>query len=446
MSGNSDLIANAALRIYQATTVSRSARLTARMLLDIADEFGHIRIEYAAALQATDIAETNTLRGHLVRLKDAGILDNYHLNGAVDVVFAGFPSRAISAQMITGRAQMITGGSNENDLLIISSPENRTFDQPRAAGDHEVPFFDQPRAAGDQRKEDRKSNLYISHARTPALVGWLVDTTPSTPGLLFEPTNQPNPDEASQAASLDAPGTETLPPPPPASTATSQLDPVEQAMSYSLLLAVRMIPANAKRLSRSFRFETIREAVAWWEMNRQSQGGRFEETPGIVVRWLDTPDKFAVPRLDPAWLQSEFGRRWRTKAEIEAERLDQEQKEAEQRQLLAEIEEEERQREEERQQAAALPADASLQDLWQHALTQLATSVPASTFNTWVKDTHVEGWEEETLLIAASNQYACDWLQNRLRPMVKRLLTNISGQAIDIRFVVSSAPIVRPAG
>lgn len=214
-----------------------------------------------------------------------------------------------------------------------------------------------------------------------------------------------------------------------AANETEKPSEVERATSYSLLIAINLLPANAKRLSAQKRFLEIRQAVAHWWMNRFSAGGKFDDEPGI-------------PAMDQRFLQDDFGRRWRTKAESEAEQLEQEQKEAEQRQLLAEIEQE---RQAEEQPAdAPIPPDADTQDLWQHALKQLEASVPASTFTTWLKDTHALGWQEETLLIATPNSYACEWLQSRLRPMVKRLLTLITGQSVNIRFVVSSVPIVRP--
>lgn len=440
---DSDLIIDTTQRINHANELSRSVRLTARMLLDLVDQHGYIRMEYDAALQVTEIDEVGTLRGHLSQLKSAGILALYHLNGAVDITFAGFPTRALRAEMIAGRARARVGRAESNEHAPTTPPnlpQNNTENvNLRAPFAREVAIFVQQRAEDARTEGDLQSNLYISHAPAPALVGWLADTTPSTPGLLFEPTNQPNPDKASQAASLDAPGAETLPPPPPASTATSQLDPVEQAMSYSLLLAVRMIPANAKRLSRSFRFETIREAVAWWEMNRQSQGGRFEETPGIVVRWLDTPDKFAVPRLDPAWLQSEFGRRWRTKAEIEAEQQEQQRKEEERAWLLAE------------KQADLSPdpvdepPQEQLDELWTRALDALVEHLPAVTVNTWLGNTRLRQVGGQTVVVAASN-YAAAWIAQNLISKIRRQLVALDLSVHQLRVVADPDFVSRPAG
>lgn len=426
MSEHSDII-NTAQRINQAVELSRSVRLTARMLLDLIDQHGYIRLEYDAALHATGLDEVGTLRGHLSQLKSAGILALYHLNGAVDITFAGFPTRALSAEMIAGRALARARSADADPIDLRSASETPQQTDERAPGAREVPIFVQQRAEGARRKENLQDDLYISHAPAPALVGWLVDITPSPLGS--EPTNQP---------ALDSDNTES-PEPKTSPAINSPLLPnvVEQALSYSLLLAVRMIPANAKRLSQTFRFATIREAVAWWDQNRQSNGGRFEDTPGIVVRWLDAPEKFAVPRLNPAWLQSEFGRRWRTKAEIEADRIAQEREEEARRQLMAEIEAEEK--------AWHLPtkddppiANSTWQEYWPQVMEKLKVSVPASTFNTWVLDTQPLGWEDDVLLINTPNTYAQQWLQSRLRPMIKRMLAQTTGQAIDIRFVVNT--------
>lgn len=429
---DSDRIISTAQRINQADELSRSVRLTARMLLDLIDQHGYIRLEHDAALQATGIDEVGTLRGHLSQLKSAGILALYHLNGAVDITFAGFPTRAVSAEMIARRAQARAGRADDDLAPPATPPPNSDFVQQRAPGAREVPIFVQQRAQDARTEGDLQSNLYISHAPARTLGGW-VGIDPITPVLEVDhpPTHLPPSDETPDA------------PEPMAANETEKPSEVERATSYSLLIAINLLPANAKRLSAQKRFLEIRQAVAHWWMNRFSAGGKFDDEPGIVVRWLDrNPVNAGIPAMDQRFLQDDFGRRWRTKAESEAEQLEQEQKEAEQRQLLAEIEQE---RQAEEQPAdAPIPPDADTQDLWQHALKQLEASVPASTFTTWLKDTHALGWQEETLLIATPNSYACEWLQSRLRPMVKRLLTLITGQSVNIRFVVSSVPIVRP--
>lgn len=431
---DSDLIIDTGQRINHASELSRSVRLTARMLLDLADQNGYIRMEYDAALQATDIDEVGTLRGHLSQLKSAGILALYHINGAVEITFTGFPTRALSAGMIARRASARAGRADDDTAAPTTPPPNSNFVQPRAPSARQVAIFVQQRAEDARTEGDLQSNLYISHAPAHALGGWVGIDPITSPREDYPPTHLPPSDEPALAV------VEPSEPEKPGE--------VERAISWSLLLSSNVLPGNAKRLSETKPFWEIRRAFSYWWMNRISMGGKFEETPGIIVRWLDrNPINAGIPGFDPEFLRTDEGKRWRTKAEIETERLESERKEEEQRQLLAEIAEIERQAAEQRlmqQQSKAQPStELTLHELWQHALHQLKGGVPASTFDTWLTGTHALGWEDETLLIATPNKYACDWLQNRLSPMVKRLLTRITGQAIDIRFVVS-APIVRP--
>lgn len=76
------------------------------------------------------------------------------------------------------------------------------------------------------------------------------------------------------------------------------------------------------------------------------------------------------------------------------------------------------------------------QQAWQAALGELQLQLTRPTFDTWVKNTYVISWEDGTFLIGVHNGYAKDWLENRLLTTIKRTLTGIVGQTVEIRFVV----------
>lgn len=234
---DSDRIISTAQRINQADELSRSVRLTARMLLDLIDQHGYIRLEHDAALQATGIDEVGTLRGHLSQLKSAGILALYHLNGAVDITFAGFPTRAVSAEMIARRAQARAGRADDDLAPPATPPPNSDFVQQRAPGAREVPIFVQQRAQDARTEGDLQSNLYISHAPARTLGGWVGIDLITSPREDHPPTHLPPSDETPDA------------PEPMAANETEKPSEVERATSYSLLIAINLLPANAKRLS-----------------------------------------------------------------------------------------------------------------------------------------------------------------------------------------------------
>ena len=47
--------------------------------------------------------------------------------------------------------------------------------------------------------------------------------------------------------------------------------------------------------------------------------------------------------------------------------------------------------------------------------------------------------EDGAFVIGVANAYAKDWLSLRLRPLIKRTLEGIVGQAVDINFIVQPA-------
>ena len=77
------------------------------------------------------------------------------------------------------------------------------------------------------------------------------------------------------------------------------------------------------------------------------------------------------------------------------------------------------------------------QRLWQATLGELELKMARATFDTWLRDTHSIGLENEgTLVVGVKNGYAVEWLENRLYPVIKRTLTRLTGQDVEARFVV----------
>jgi len=85
------------------------------------------------------------------------------------------------------------------------------------------------------------------------------------------------------------------------------------------------------------------------------------------------------------------------------------------------------------------------QQAWQATLGELQLQLTKSTFDTWLKHTHVISCEDGTFLIGVHNGYAKDWLENRLLTMVKRTLTGIVNYTVDVRFVVRPKAIPHAA-
>ncbi len=84
--------------------------------------------------------------------------------------------------------------------------------------------------------------------------------------------------------------------------------------------------------------------------------------------------------------------------------------------------------------------DLTPQRLWQATLGELELKMARATFDTWLRDTHAIGVEnEDTLVIGVKNGYAVEWLENRLYPVIKRTLARLTGAEMEARFVVWDA-------
>src|SRR5512141_926313 len=73
---------------------------------------------------------------------------------------------------------------------------------------------------------------------------------------------------------------------------------------------------------------------------------------------------------------------------------------------------------------------------WQSALGQLQMEMPKASFDTWVRDTQIDSYEDGLFTIGVRNAYARDWLESRLSSTVTRLLMGIMNRNVNVAFVV----------
>jgi chromosomal replication initiator protein len=84
------------------------------------------------------------------------------------------------------------------------------------------------------------------------------------------------------------------------------------------------------------------------------------------------------------------------------------------------------------------PAEVNMdaERVWDAVLGQLQLEMPRASFDTWVRDAELITYEDGTYIVGVQNAYARDWLEDRLRSTVSRVLTSITGRSSDVRFVV----------
>ncbi len=76
------------------------------------------------------------------------------------------------------------------------------------------------------------------------------------------------------------------------------------------------------------------------------------------------------------------------------------------------------------------------EQIWQAALGELQMQMTKATFDTWLKRTAVLSCADHELVIACPNQYTQEWLENRLKTTIQRILFGITGQLMRARFEV----------
>ncbi len=79
------------------------------------------------------------------------------------------------------------------------------------------------------------------------------------------------------------------------------------------------------------------------------------------------------------------------------------------------------------------------QMLWETALGELQLQVTRPNYDTWLRDTVGLRYDGETLVVGAPTDFATEWLNRKLRPLVAQTLTGIAGTPLPVAFEVLGA-------
>lgn len=80
------------------------------------------------------------------------------------------------------------------------------------------------------------------------------------------------------------------------------------------------------------------------------------------------------------------------------------------------------------------PADQAAQ--WQSVLDRLRLRLTKSTFDTWLQRTTIVRLDEQTLVVGVHNQYAKDWIENRLKHIIEIAIKECWADVQEIVFEV----------
>jgi hypothetical protein len=73
---------------------------------------------------------------------------------------------------------------------------------------------------------------------------------------------------------------------------------------------------------------------------------------------------------------------------------------------------------------------------WQAAVANLQMDMSRASFETWVKPTHLEDFNDGTFVIGCMNSYGRDWLADRLTSTLERFLSGVMNRGIKVCFMV----------
>ena len=77
-------------------------------------------------------------------------------------------------------------------------------------------------------------------------------------------------------------------------------------------------------------------------------------------------------------------------------------------------------------------------NIWQAAMGELRLQMTKASFDTWARNTRLVSCQDDVFVVGAQNEFARDWLENRLLTTVERILVGIVGHPVEVRFVVNS--------
>lgn len=68
-----------------------------------------------------------------------------------------------------------------------------------------------------------------------------------------------------------------------------------------------------------------------------------------------------------------------------------------------------------------------VQKTWSLVLDQIQRQISGPSFETWLKTTNAEKWQDKCLVISAPNDFARDWSESRYQDMVNTCLYHVTG-------------------
>ena len=366
--------------LWSLINASENGKLTAQqmrsglLLLWMAQSTnGYLNLSHVEAGFVCYTKSNDTMRAHLIALNKAKVLSDYSTNGTVRIKFAAYPGR----EMITHRRQS-------------SSPDEQS-----SSPDEQLSDNDYYNCSSDARHRALYELLRASHKHHSRNFDGFAQNSSSM--LVSKLDQTPTPDQVTNKLTA---------------TPTTKTDPVEHALSVTLMEAAGIWPKTAKQLADRHPFDLIRRAVGHWWCNRRSQGGQFDERPGIVITWLTNLEETVIPPLSAEFMASTLYLNHRRKSEMI---VDDDAIETDDELDTTQIDWPE------------------MHEYWAVALERMRQKLPAGTFNTWLEGSVAEFDDQRyTCTVVVDSVTKRDFLQANLRQMISREINQSTGYKLTL--------------
>jgi hypothetical protein len=87
------------------------------------------------------------------------------------------------------------------------------------------------------------------------------------------------------------------------------------------------------------------------------------------------------------------------------------------------------------------PPPSPDEDLWEEILNSLQLQMPKLAFDNWLRETYLIERTDSTLIVEVPNSQAKEWVENRLHKIIMRTVSNITGQSLEIEYILPNSKI-----
>ncbi len=91
-------------------------------------------------------------------------------------------------------------------------------------------------------------------------------------------------------------------------------------------------------------------------------------------------------------------------------------------------------------------SDVPTSELWQAALSALERKYSKPVFEMWLKPMRLTSLDDGGATLSVQSNFARDWVENRLKADISEVLSDLLGEPLRLRFVVSVEPVALLAG